>query len=170
MAFNCLDLQSQDQAVFNHAWAAFSHYPELVSKFLAEAPLELVHATLAAGLTWTGTGWNTTRASKELQKITGVCLVTSKWAEYCQCFLFSLALSMDIEVDNLDLSEKAGEAAFTLATVWSSTRSRTRTTTKLRTTNAEKPASAEEDDEEADGEEQGGERLPWQEEPAPLAP
>jgi hypothetical protein len=81
--------------------------------------MEVVQATLAAGSAWRGTQWNSTKAAKELRRLTGVSVVSAEFREYNDAFLFSLALVNGLEIVKLELSGPAGEAAFSLAEVWS---------------------------------------------------
>jgi len=74
-----------------------------VTTFLKEATVEVLHATLAAGSRWEGGGWNTTRAARVLEELSGVSPVSSQLNQYLQAFLFSLALVSDVEVTQLDL-------------------------------------------------------------------
>ena len=106
------ELTSADLTVFNAAWAKFFLDPKLVTSFLKDATLEVLHATLAAGTRWEGGGWNTTRAARVLADLSGVSLVSSQLSQYLQAFLFSMALVRDVEITQLDLAAQAGEAAF----------------------------------------------------------
>ncbi len=92
MTSNFQDLISEDEGLFNAAWGSFFLNVDLTARFLKETPLENLSATLSAGSRWQGTGWNTTRAAKELKRVAGISMVTGSWPEYLGSFLFSLAL------------------------------------------------------------------------------
>ena len=57
-----------------------------------ESDKDLAGRVLQAGLSWTGTGWTTTRASKALFKCVGTALVSCELSNYKKAFLFALAL------------------------------------------------------------------------------
>ena len=71
-------------------------------------------AVLAAGQQWTGGGWNTSSSSKTLHAITRVPLLSSDFGMYRNAFLYSLALLFQLDVHELNLSDRAAEAAFAL--------------------------------------------------------
>ena len=97
---------SAGEAVYKKLWARFFLNETLVTKFLKETKPEVVQATLACGYNCSGTSLNTTRAAKELKRLTGVSLVSAGLDEYSHAFL------LGPEVDKLDLSYRCGEAAF----------------------------------------------------------
>jgi hypothetical protein len=103
-----------DQDGYNEAWQTLFLNPAKVRSLGDLSDKNAAGALLAAGRTWTGTGWNTGKASKELHRITGVPLVSGTFAHYMGAFLFSLAMWFGLEIDSLDLSERAAEAAFAL--------------------------------------------------------
>ena len=74
---------------------------------------------LAAGEPWNGEGWTTGRAGKVLYEITGVPLVSSNVEDNKGSFLYALALHWSLDVANFNLTEKAAEAAFALAGIFS---------------------------------------------------
>ena len=159
---------SAEEAVYNKAWAKFFLNETLVTQFLKETKPEVVQATLACGYTWSGASWNTTRASKELKRLTGVSLVSARLDEYSHAFLFSLALVKGLEVDKLELSYRCGEAAFQLADVWTAylgTEEASSSTEKKGKTRLLDDVVQMEDDDEEDV---TAERLPWEEPLAPL--
>ena len=160
------DLQSTDVEKFNAAWKEFFLNEMLVARFLAETSVELVHTTLAAGHSWSGAGWNTTRASKEMHRLSKVALVASEITEYSHTFLFSLALVCGVEVQQLELSERGGQAAFALAERWSTyveakTADENMKDEKIRAANHSATTGEEEEGSE---EEDEGVKLPWEEE------
>ena len=163
------ELASGDATTFNAAWARFFLAPQLVTSFLRDASVELVHATLAAGYHWEGGGWNTTRAAKVLEELTAVSLVSSQLAQYSHAFLFSLALVKDVEITQLDLVPQAAEAAFALKRLWSELMQE-HPARQQKIPKAKTPAAEEEemDDEEDDEEEVAG-RLPWETEEVGLS-
>ena len=117
-SFNYDNLVSGEEVVFNEAWSTFFLNEVLVTAFLRSASTEVVQATLDAGSLWRGTSWNSTKAAKELRRLTGVSVVSAEFREYNNAFLFSLALVNGLEIVKLELSGPAGEAAFALAEVW----------------------------------------------------
>ena len=70
------------------------------------------------GRNWNGSGWNTGKASRQLHQLTSVPLVSGTFGHYLDAFLYSLALWFGIDVDTMDLTERAAEAAFALAHVY----------------------------------------------------
>ena len=66
---------------------------------------------LAAGSRWSGAGWNTSRASRALQSLTGVPLVSSDLDSYKNAYLYALAILLDVDIPSLNLSDRAAEAA-----------------------------------------------------------
>ena len=111
-------LSSVEGEGLGEAWEGFFMNPSQV-RALGEIPDR--HAAgelLQAGRTWNGAGWNTGKASRELHRLTGVPLVSGMFSHYMGAFLYSLALWFGIDVDTLDLSERAAEAAFALAQVY----------------------------------------------------
>ena len=81
---------------------AFTKAPE------GESNKDIAGRVLQAGLSWTGSGWTTTRASKALFKCVGTAVVSSELSDYKKAFLFALALCWDYELGCLDLSELRG--------------------------------------------------------------
>ena len=69
---------------------------------------------LRQGARWQGTSWNTSRASKALHAITGVPLVSGDFTQYVNAFLYAVAITLDLEIPSLSLSDRAAEAAFNL--------------------------------------------------------
>ena len=76
-------------------------------------------AILSAGELWQGEGWTTGRASKALYQVAGVPLVSPEVKDYKGAFLYALALHWNLDIIKFELSEKAAEAAFSLAAVFS---------------------------------------------------
>ena len=58
-----------------------------------------------AGAGWTGTGWDTGKAVKAIRTLTGLALVSTRFHEYLNTFLLSIALAADLEVPALELSD-----------------------------------------------------------------
>ena len=75
---------------------------------------------LTAGQQWQGTAWNTSKASKVLYSLTGVPIVRGVWQEYRNAFLYALSLYLEVEILELDLSDRVADVAFSLAQVFSS--------------------------------------------------
>ena len=78
----------------------------------------MITEVLAVAERWTGEGWNTTKAAKAVRSLTGVALVSSKFSDYLGAFLYSLSLQAGVEIQCVDLSDKAAYAAFVLADLW----------------------------------------------------
>ena len=152
-ALTWLDLQSPDLNVFNAAWQEFFLDEELVRRFLQECADELVHATLNAGHAWQGGGWNSTRASKELHRLSGVPLVSKAITEYAHLFLFSLALTRNLDIPVMELSAETNDS------------DEVKAAEKTPIAPADVHAMSDDEDEENDT---TAERLPWQEEHTPL--
>ena len=108
-----------------------------------------------------GTSWNTTRAAMALRSLTGVALVTGQFTEYLRCFLYSLALTDGVDVATLELTERAGDASFHLAELWTQLledKKREVRLGKMRTAKA--TAMDTDDDRSGDDDDGGGGRLP----------
>ena len=107
-------LKDSSNPGFNVAWTQFFLNPDSVRtlKTLNEAT---VTELITAGAHWTGAGWNTSKASKVLYNLTGVPLVTSEFSEYKNAWFFALALHYNVQIAQMDLSDRASEAAFQLA-------------------------------------------------------
>ena len=107
-------LDTDNQDAFHQAWSSFfldtSKVRQLQDVMDAESAMEL----LKAGTSWNGSGWNTGRASKALHDLVGVPLVTSDFSEYRNAFFYALALYWGVEVPQLELGDRAAEAAFAL--------------------------------------------------------
>ena len=74
---------------------------------------------ITAGEAWRGDGWTTSRASKVLYEVTGVPLVSATVEDYKGAFLYALALHWGLDVASFELSERASDAAFALASAFS---------------------------------------------------
>ena len=109
------DLKSRDDQVAAEAWKIFFFNESAVMEFLQNTPPEKVDAVLSAGASWNGTGWDTTKAAKAVRALTGLAMVTTRFQEYLQAFLFSLALCAGLEIPALELSDKASKVAFGLS-------------------------------------------------------
>ena len=75
---------------------------------------EKASAILATGVQWQAGGWNTSRALKTLYELTGLPLVTADFTQYRNSYLYALAMFWSVEVDELNLTDRAAEAAFGL--------------------------------------------------------
>jgi hypothetical protein len=173
--FSFQDLQSEDENIFNQAWGQFFLSTDLVRRFLRASTVEDVHATLNAGYRWAGYGWNTTKAAVETRKLSGVVLVSAKLQDYSHAFLFSIALTKGVEINQMELSSASGEAAFEMAKLWSTNLEDTESSTTKLADPKDKERIPKADDvamdtEEEDEETGAEERLPWQEEETPLPP
>jgi hypothetical protein len=103
---------------FEKAWNTFFLDVSLVQNFAAQANSEVAKAVLLAGQQWTGSGWNTSKASKTLWSLTGVPLVKAAWVDYRTAFLYALSLLLEVEVLELDLNDRVSDAAFELLKVF----------------------------------------------------
>ena len=112
------DLTSFDKQVAAEAWKIFFFNEAAVTEFLKSTPPEKVDAVLSAGASWDGTGWDTTKAAKAVRALTGLAMVTTRFQEYLMAFLFSLALCAGLEIQALELSDRASKVAFGLAKRW----------------------------------------------------
>ena len=160
------NLRSIDDNVFNETWEKFLFNPEQVLALLKDAPAEEVTEVLAAGTRWTGTGWNTTKAAKAVRGLTGIALVSAKFSDYLWSFLYSLSLHAGVELQCVDLSDKASDVAFVLADLWASWLGEKEAGSPAgvpAAVAARNPAGEDASDEEEEEEEV--QRLPWE---APL--
>ena len=103
---------------FEASWTSFFLDADRVRALGAEITPELATALLAAGQKWLGSGWNTSKASKTLYSLTQVPFVKGVWSEYRNCFLYALALFWEVEVAELELSDRAADAAYALLNVF----------------------------------------------------
>ena len=92
MAIKFEDLEVLNEVKVTEAWKRFFLNEDAVVLFLKTVSPEEVETVLAAGAAWRGTGWGTTRAAKAVRKLTGLAMVTTKFQEYLNSFLFSLSL------------------------------------------------------------------------------
>ena len=99
------------------AWAEFFMNVPLARKFLTQIPKEVATACLNQGLKWSGQGWSTSRASRKVYELTGVPLVSSRVEEYRDAFLFALAMALEVEIQGIDLGDRASEVAYHLCSL-----------------------------------------------------
>ena len=112
-------LTSEGGENFEETWATFFSNTEKVRALKDIIDQDAAAAILTAGATWRGSGWNTARASKALFDLTVVPLVSADFRQYLNSFLYSLALLWEVDTPLIELSDRASEAAFGLATVFS---------------------------------------------------
>ena len=116
-------LTSQDDMIRETAWSNFFFNVEAVRSVTEaleeESSKDLAGRVLQAGLSWTGSGGTTTRASKALFKCVRTALVSSELSDYRKAFLFALELCWDYDVGCMDLSDRASEAAFNITEMFS---------------------------------------------------
>ena len=103
---------------FEEAWNKFYMDVSLVRTIAQAISKDTAQQLIQAGLQWTGKAFNTTKASKIMYELSGVPMVKSSWLEYRNSFLYTLALLTEVEIQELDLSDRAAEAAFNLAQVF----------------------------------------------------
>ena len=98
------------------AWAQFLFNFEM-GRALVMLPPETVSALLVPGANWSGSGWTTSKASRVLYGLTQIPLVASVVSAYSHAWLFALSIVANLEVSGLDLTDRASEAAFALASL-----------------------------------------------------
>ena len=110
-------LTQVDDGEYHHAWKTFLFNIPAVKTVTTEIAdnVELANEILRAGQAWSGSGCTTGYCSKTLFGATGVTLVSAQFADYIGAFLYSLCLHWSLEVLQLDLPDKAAEAAFALS-------------------------------------------------------
>ena len=157
------ELLSGEQVVYERAWGAFFFNYEAVMELLKNNSTEVLRNVLAAGERWNGSSWDTTKAAKAIRELTELVLVTGNFQEYLKVFLYSLALSGGVDVPNIELSERAGDASFHLGDLWTSGLQQGGEEQGARGLHGAIGAGmqVDQDDDEEDEEE---ERLPWEEE------
>ena len=106
---------------FEDAWNAFFLDVSKLRTLGSNLSVEAAQQLLAAGQQWKGAAWNTSKASKVLYNLTGVPIVRGGWQEYRNAFLYALSLFLEVEIVELELSDRVADAAFTLAQVFSGT-------------------------------------------------
>jgi hypothetical protein len=115
-------LTSIEEANFGQAWSTFFLNETHVRAVLLMGPDRVV-AVCAAGLHWDGAGWGSTRCATRVRQLTGVALVSDTAKDYIEAFVYSLALAAGVDVPQAKLSPQAGEVAFKLSEVWTTTQS-----------------------------------------------
>ena len=103
---------------FSDVWKEFFMNVDQVRSLGEIGDRQAAGSLLMAGRNWNGSGWNTGKASRQLHQLTSVPLVSGTFGHYLDAFLYSLALWFGIDVDTMDLSERAAETAFALAQVY----------------------------------------------------
>ena len=112
--FNTLLVPDSEEG--SNAWSAFLFNVD-AARALRGLPPDKAGLLLAAGHGWSGRGWTTSRASRQLHQLTGVPLVAATISAYRDAWLFALSVVLDVEVAGLDLTDRSSEAAFALASV-----------------------------------------------------
>ena len=107
------DLLRVEEPEGQEAWSQFLFNVAAAKKLVGFSPEEAV-TVLQAGSRWEGCGWTTSRASRTLNSLTGVCLVASAVSAYRDAWLYALPMAWGVDVASLDLSDRAAEAAFAL--------------------------------------------------------
>ena len=95
------------------AWSDFLFDVKRAKKLVNFDPA-VAAQVLEAGLRFDGTGWSTTRASKALHAVTNVPLVSSSVKTYLHCWLYTLALMWEIDINQVDLPDNASAGSFAL--------------------------------------------------------
>jgi hypothetical protein len=119
-----------DKEAFEAAWSNIFLQESLTTAFLRDADATAVMATIGSGQKWTGAGWDTTRCALAVRKLTGVAMVESTLQPYLAAYLYSLALTKNVSIPSLELSDKASDVAFKLYEKWT-TATTTTTTTEM---------------------------------------
>ena len=91
---------------------------EVSRKLSANITSNLALPLLTAGACWQGGSWNSSSASKVFYELAGVPILSSDFSVYRSVFLCSLALFWEVNVDTVNLSISAADAAFALAKVY----------------------------------------------------
>lgn len=112
-------LLNPDVEGFEDSWNQFFMDVQKVREIGSLLTPQLAQQLLVAGQAWKGTGWNTSKASKTLFTLTGVPLVKSTWQDYRNSFLYALSLFYEVDVQELDLTDRSADAAFNLCQVFS---------------------------------------------------
>jgi hypothetical protein len=99
------------------AWEAYMFNIPQVRSLATSLSLEQARRLLNEGSKYAGGGWTTSRASRVLWDLVGVPLVAAEVSSYRNSWLFALAMVHNVEVGGLDLSDRASEAAFALASL-----------------------------------------------------
>ena len=103
---------------FSDVWKEFFMNVDQVRSLGDIGDCQSAGSLLMAGRNCNGSGCNTGKESRQLQQLTSVPLVIGTFGHYLDAFLYSLALWFGIDVDTMDLSERAAEAAFAFAQVY----------------------------------------------------
>ena len=111
-------LQNPDHQDFEAAWNTFFLDVTRVQALPGLLSAEDARSLITAGQRWSGSGWNTSKASKAIYALTGVPLVKAAWVDYRNAFLYALSLLLEVDVQELDLGDKVAEAAFTMLNVF----------------------------------------------------
>ena len=107
-----------EKQVYQTSWKEFFYDPAKVCRVKAVIDPQAAAEVLKAGLDWDGEGWNTALASRRLFELTRVPLVSADFSQYRNSFLFALSLYWEVDVLKMDLSDRASEAAFGLASLF----------------------------------------------------
>ena len=144
-------LKEPNHEKFEEAWSTFMLNINLASQ-LREVQQGVAQEVVRGGSAWSAGTWSTSRASQAVYNITKIPLVASI-EEYKSVWLFCLSMLWGLDIANLQLGDRAAEAAFALAE---------RVSGDSRMVGEEEQ---EEDEEEADEPEV---KLAWEEQPQAL--
>lgn len=111
-------LQDPGHPEFEAAWNTFFLDVSRVQSLAGNVDSGTGHRLLSAGLNWSGSGWNSSKASKTLWELTGVPLVKAQWVDYRNAFLYALSMLLEVEVVELELADRVADAAFALLSVF----------------------------------------------------
>ena len=95
-------------------WSTFLFNVDMARALLATIDTSMANNLLQSGVSWNGSGWNTGSCSKKLWEQIQLPLVQSDFTEYRNTWLFALALSFQIEIPQVALSDRAADVAFRL--------------------------------------------------------
>ena len=110
---------TQDGPQFEANWATFLFNVDQ-AMYLKERRMkeeikddDIMNIVLA-GQRYTGSGWSTGRASRRLHELSGIGVIKGTIQGYRDCWLYSLALLVELDLPQVELSAELGQAAFSL--------------------------------------------------------
>jgi hypothetical protein len=108
-------LINPDAMEFGERWSDMFFNVEAVCYLTGKVDPIVGGQLLAAGSSWTGSGWTTGRAARMVHKATGVAMVEEKLEAYLGSFLFSLSVVFAVDIPKLQLGAHAADAALKFA-------------------------------------------------------
>ena len=104
-----------DSATLDRAWSHIFVTPSTWKLLADSSSMEELKAILGGGEQWSGLGWTTASAAKNLYAISGVALVESSFPPYRAAFMCGLSLIWNIEFGQASLPDSVAKAAFALS-------------------------------------------------------